>query len=79
MLNICNIIDINTFCDTSMSLQGDRTHSLWPRQELPDLCHSTCLIVMLPLPFEPPGLLCPTTASRKGTCPTPHPTPVEGL
>ena len=42
-------------CQTSRSLQGHRTQSLWLRQELPDpYYHLTHLIVMPPpLPWQP--------------------------
>ena len=64
---------------TSRPLQGDRTQSLWPRQELPDpYHHPTHLIAMLlPLHLKQLGLLfLPPTV--KGMWPTPHPPSIYG-
>ena len=66
---------------TSRPLQGARTQSLWPRQELLDpYHHSTYLIVML----LPPSTLSNLAYSflyltREGMWPTPHPAPIGAL
>ena len=64
---------------TSRPLQGDRTQSLWPRQELPDpYHHPTHLTVMLLPDLKQPVLLLPAH-TRKGLWLTTHSAPIGAL
>ena len=64
---------------TSRPLQGNRTQSLWPRQELPDPYNCPISHIVMPPPtFEQPCLLLPAP-TRKGMWPTSHPAPIGAL
>ena len=66
-------------CWTSRPLQGNRTQSLWPRQELPDPYNCPISHIVMPPPtFEQPCLLLPAP-TRKGMWPTSHPAPIGAL
>ena len=66
-------------CGVSRPLQGDRTQSLWPRQELPDPYHHPTCLILMPSPTLSNlaySFLLPT---GKGRWLTPCPAPTRAL
>ena len=65
-------------CGISRPLQGDRTQSLWPRQELSDSYHHPTSLVVVP---PPPAWATWSTPFYPllGMWPTPHPAPTGDL